>query len=419
MNRMALEKTRPRRARPLVRPLKTKRQAVANIEAELLKRVRIHDGLSRVELARQLGIAPSTAGGCVDRLIAEGFLFEGRKSARELGRPPTLLALNPAGGFFVGVDFEAQNIMATVVDFSQRPIRQLHKTILPTDSVEQIICKLEETIEEVMSNQSRQILGIGIGVPGTIDPKNQIALHYPHIPGWENIPLGERLGKRFRANIFLENNIRSMALAELWFGHGRGLESFVCIGIRAGVGAGIVTRRRVVHGKDNLAGEIGDWLSPIAPAQRKSSSNGAWSCEQLLPLEKIVSVPAILAAVRVAVNKSGSSFLRGKTQITFEDVVQAVQLKDRVVIGVLEKIAQTLGWVVCQINALFNPQKVILAGPLVMLGETFLAPMQNAVKQFCSPRRQGAPEVVGSALGNFNGALGAAALALHEWKPRR
>src|SRR5438445_1944805 len=259
-------KSRRVRARPPGRR-KIKRKIIANLEAELLRRVRAEEGLSRVELARQLHLAPSTIGSYVDRLITEGFLFEGEKVERDHGRPPTLLALNPQGGRFIGVDFEAHNLMATVVDFSQQPRGQTHKTIHPSDSVEQIIVKIERTIDELIAGRPQDVLGIGVGVPGTIDPQQQIALHYPHIKGWDNIALGERLAKRFKVEVFLENNIRSMALAELWFGQGRGLDDIVCLGIRTGISAGIVVRRHVLHGKNNLAGEIGEWLCPVAPVK--------------------------------------------------------------------------------------------------------------------------------------------------------
>jgi hypothetical protein len=113
------------------RTTRHKHQFVANLEADILLRVRARQDLSRVELASQLRLAPSTVGAYVDRLIAEGFLVEWRKPERDYGRPPTLLALNPGGGFFVGVDFDAQKLFATIVDFSDRPIRQVQKKILP------------------------------------------------------------------------------------------------------------------------------------------------------------------------------------------------------------------------------------------------------------------------------------------------
>src|SRR5438477_8730277 len=141
-------KSRRGALRPGGRRRLIKQKAIANLEAELLRRVRANEGLSRVELARQLHLAPSTAGAYVDRLIAEGFLFERQKAERDFGRPPTLLSLNPEGGRSIGVDFEAHNIMATIVDFSQKPLRQVHKTIRSSDSVEQIIVKIEQAIQQ-------------------------------------------------------------------------------------------------------------------------------------------------------------------------------------------------------------------------------------------------------------------------------
>jgi predicted NBD/HSP70 family sugar kinase/DNA-binding MarR family transcriptional regulator len=409
--------------RTVRRTTRHKPQIVANLEAEILLRVRARQDLSRVELASQLKLAPSTVGTYVDRLIAEGFLVEWQKPERDYGRPPTLLALNPGGGFFVGVDFDARKLLGTIVDFSDRPIRQLEKQILPTDSAEQVIGKIEQTIEELAAGQMKDVLGIGIGVPGSIDPQQQIALGYAHIRGWENIPLGKLLADHFKVNVFLENNIRSMALAELWFGQGRGLDNFVCLGIRTGIAAGIIAHSELLHGEKNLAGEIRGWLCPVGPVRRQTGSGGrvgAWDCAGLQALEQIASVPAILKAVNAGIAQGKETILKPISDpVAFEDVVYAAAKGDPFVNSVLADVAQTLGWVCCQLNALFNPPKIILAGPLVNLGAAFLNPLQNAVNEFCAETSQPAPVIVYSELGSFNGALGAAALALHKWKPTR
>jgi len=172
-----------------------------------------------------------------------------------------------------------------------------------------------------------------------------------------------------------------------------------------------------------LAGEIGDWLCPVAPIQRCSGGRdpgAGWTCDRLSPLEEIASVPAILKAVGAAVEKDPRIVLAGKKgPITLEKVAHAARRGDPLVGQVLEGVAQTLGWVVCQMDSLFNPEKIILAGPLVMLGDSLLGPVRKAVGRFCSELHQEPPLVVDSELGSFNGALGAAALALHEWEPKR
>src|SRR5262249_20908497 len=139
----------------------------------------------------------------------------------------------------------------------------------------------------------------------------------------------------------------------------------------------------------------------------------------LQPLEEIASVPAILKAVNEASKNNGSVGPGGKKGgLTFDDVSRAAADGNEVVCRVVENVAQTLGWVVCQIDAVFNPQKVILAGSLVALGDALLKPLRKAMERFSKPQQE-PPVVVNSQLGEFNGALGAAALALHEWKPKR
>src|SRR5512138_2866630 len=173
-------KLQNRAPRPAKR-FKIKRETIANQQADLLLRVRAQEGLSRVDLARILNLAPSTVGIYVDHLVEEGFLFEGRAAERDFGRPPTILALNPQGGRFIGVDFEARNIMAMAVDFSQRPLKHFHDTISAAESVESILQKIEHTVKVVGQGDDRKVLAIGVGVPGVIDPVKGIALSYKHI----------------------------------------------------------------------------------------------------------------------------------------------------------------------------------------------------------------------------------------------
>ena len=407
----------------LVRSGRQKHQTTANLEAEILLRVRARQDLSRVELAGQLKLAPSTVGSYVDRLISEGFLVEWQKPERDQGRPPTLLALNSEGGCFIGVDFHAQKLMATIVDFSQKPIRQIQKNILPADSAEDVVSKIASTIAELGEGRMNDILGIGLGVPGTIDPQNQKVGRYAHIRGWENIPLRKLISERFTVDVFLENNIRTMALAELWFGQGRGLENFICLGIRTGIGAGIVARGELLYGEDNLAGEIRGWVCPYGSLRGRVLAGvvpSSWECNGLRALEEIAAIPAIIQTVREGVNSGRPTILHpNNPSVTFDDVIYAAGKGDPLVSEVLADVARTLGWVCCQFNAMFNPPKIILAGPLVDLGPAFLESLQLVVNEFCSATGQTVPMVVGSELGNFNGALGAAALALHNWKPTR
>jgi predicted NBD/HSP70 family sugar kinase len=393
----------------------------SDLEANILKRVRTSTGISRVDLARNLDLAPSTAGIYVERLIEEGYLEESAKAERDTGRPPMLLRLNPERGEFVGVDFEARNIMAVAVDFSDKPLRNAHLQIAESDSVAQITRKIEQAVRKVMPDDENRLLAIGVGVPGLVDSLNGVAVHYEYIANWRNVPLAEMLGKKFGVPVFIENAIRTMALAEMWFGQGLGVSDFVCIGIRSGIAAGMILDGRLYCGGQHAAGELGRWRCPIV---------GGKAAEWFLPadaqsafgpeLQEVASVRAVQRAVSNALARGQKSLLRGsEAPVPIEDLLRAVQQRDPLAVLVVNEVAKCLGWAISQLLLTVDPKKIMLAGPLTVLGENLLQPLRAVVDSLTPPESQGTAEIVNSTMGEFIGALGAAALAVHEWKPAR
>lgn len=393
-----------------------------NLVSIILKRVRARGKISRVELARDLGLAPSTAGLYVERLLEDGYLLESGETTGDAGRPPRLLRTNPEGGEFIGVDFEARNIMAVAVDFSDRPLRDAHKSIEETDSVEQVIAKIEAAIHEVLPPAGHRILAIGVGVPGIVDSRRGVALHYKHLTKWVNVRLAERLHGRFSVPVFLENNARTMALAELWFGQGKGHNDFLCVGIRSGLGAGLVLNGHLYCGAHHAAGELGHWRYPgLARAMVSwfgSQPNDSGTTE--IELEDVASVRALRQALQNAMAQGKKSVLSScKLPLSVTDVVKACQQRDNLAIRVTGEAAAALGWAIGQLSLAIDPEKIVLSGPLTALGEMFLQPLRAIVGQSLAAAATPAPEIVNSTMGEFSGALGAAALALHEWKPVR
>jgi N-acetylglucosamine repressor len=400
--------------------MKFSMQQMASVESEILKQVRAHPGISRVSLARKLQIAPSTAGNYTARLIAEGFIIEDPDKADfEMGRPPTALRLNPDGGQFIGVDFEARNIMAMAVDFSDHPLKQAHKDIEQSDSVQDIIQKIEEAIEQVLPDNHGRLLAIGVGVPGLVNPGKGIAVHYKYISDWQNVALAAPLAKKFGVPVYLENNARSMALAELWFGQGRGQSDWLCIGIRSGIGAGIVAGGQLQRGANNRAGEIGRWICPNLPkAGFVFSSNGETTAKKL-ELQEVASVRAITGALERARQAGKKTLLsRRDGPLNFEAVLDAAKQRDHLTLGIIAVAAETLGWAVSELSFALNPSRVILAGPLTLLGEIMLQPLRQCAQELLQESGADVPAIVNSTMGEYSGALGAAALAVHEWKPR-
>ncbi|MDO8539160.1 MAG: ROK family transcriptional regulator [Opitutaceae bacterium] len=398
------------------------RHHTSDLESNILKRVRASTGISRVELARHLGLAPSTAGIYVERLIAEGYLGESDKAERETGRPPVLLRLNPERGEFVGVDFEARNIMAVAIDFSDKPLRNAHLRIAESDSVGEITRKIEQAIKKVMPEDETRLLAIGVGVPGLVDSQNGIALHYEYIAHWKNVPLAGSLRKKFGVPVFLENTTRTMALAELWFGQGLGVGDFLCIGIRSGIAAGMILDGRLYCGAQHASGEIGRWRCPLVSGKAAEWFNPDAKDDSAFgpELQEVASVRAIQRVFAKAIAAGEKTLLRGSPNpIPIEDIVRAVQQRDPLALLVVNEVAKCLGWAISQLLLAVDPVKIMLAGPLTTLGDHLLQPLRAVIDSAIPSEPRPTAEIINSTMGEFIGALGAAALAVHEWRPAR
>lgn len=391
----------------------------SDLESEVLKRVRACNGVSRVELARSLGLAPSTAGIYVERLIKQGYLEESAKAERETGRPPMLLRLNPEGGEFVGVDFEATNILAVAVDFSDKPLRNARAQITADDSADEVVAKIEKTVTAVLPRRSKNLLALGVGVPGLVNSAGGIAVNYKYIRNWQNVPLSKRLTEAFGVPVYLENCVRSMALAELWFGQGRGIRDFLCIGIRSGIGVGMVLNGQLYCGAHHAAGEFGRGRCPALTGSSAQWFAGGEKPTALGPeLQEVASFRAIQRAIQNALSAGEKSVLTGRAQpTTLADLLSAVQQRDPLTTKIVTEAARSLGWAIAQLSLVTDPEKVVLAGPLTALGDFILRPLRERAEAILAPAELRIPEIVNSTMGEFSGALGAAALAVHEWRP--
>ncbi len=377
-----------------------------DIVTSVMQRLRLLKSISRVELARQLSIAPSTVGIHVDRLVELGFLRQGNRQESGSGRPATLIELNPEAGQFIGIDLDSREVHGVSVDFAQRVLRDRTVSVRSNESASSVLERIESVIEDVR-DQSRELLGIGIGVPGTVDIRRGIAIHYQFIRGWRNIPLVKRLEDRYLVPVHIENNIRAMAMAERWFGQGKEVENYVCLGVRSGIGSGLILNGELYRGLHHLAGEIGCWPCHIS------------GVDQPMPLEHAASLSAILQKMTAGVRAGKStrlSLFRGK--VTVEKMLEAVSQGDEFCFDVLREAGELIGQVIAQMTLMLDPQKIIIAGPIAKTGDAFLLPLCSSLKHLLPAMHSKVPEVTYSQLGELVGALGAAAIAVHAWEPK-
>ncbi|MDQ6826576.1 MAG: ROK family protein, partial [Candidatus Eremiobacteraeota bacterium] len=156
----------------------------------------------------------------------------------------------------VGVDLGGSHVMAAVVG-DNGDISSRHQRELDDLSVEAVFKAIEETIAQALSQtKAKSIAGIGLGSPGNIDPDSGTILYSPNFQ-WKNVPLGERLRKRFDIPVFVGNDARCATLGEFTYGVGRGTLHFVLLTLGTGIGGGIISGGNLLLGNSAGAGEFG------------------------------------------------------------------------------------------------------------------------------------------------------------------
>lgn len=376
----------------------------AGIESTLVQYLQLQNGVSRVELATALSVAPSTIGIHVDRLMSRGYLKEEVLETGSAGRPPKLVQVNPEAGQFIGIDLDAREIYGVSVDFSQRLLRDRTASVLSSVSAEEVLNEVDRVIDDVR-DRHRPLLGVGFALPGAVDSVNGTGVHYQYIRGWKDLKIAERYSQRLQVPISIENNIRTMALAEQRFGMARHVDNVLCIGIRSGIGSGILIKGHLFRGPAGMAGEIGGW-----PIELKDG--------QITTLEKVASLRTLLTDLAAAVRAGRPTCLKlVRNQLTRESLFAAIEAGDSLTCHKLHQAAKSVGIAVAQMTLLLNPQKIVICGPLAAATDAFVTPLRETLENSLPSHLSHTPEVTASELGDLVGAFGAAALIARQWQP--
>ncbi|TCC23167.1 ROK family transcriptional regulator [Kribbella speibonae] len=223
----------------------------------MLDAIRRSEQLSRVELAEATGLSGQAISNIVRRLLDAGLVREaGRLRGAGLGKPRTLLELEPTGQYAVGVHLDPSVVTVVLLDLTgevvaRRPVDQ------HADDPGLLIDGIAKTIEEVIAASGAprdRVTGVGIAAPGPIDVERGVVVDPPNLSTWHLVPLRDELSARTGLPIVLDKDVTAAASAEKWAGHGG---SFVFFYLGTGVGAGLVIGDEVVRGSSSNVGEIG------------------------------------------------------------------------------------------------------------------------------------------------------------------
>lgn len=358
--------------------------------------VRSGRATSRTTLAQELGISPSTVGLYVDRLIADKFLDESGVNQGKMGRPQRLLTTRPEVGWFAGVEFNAQRLQAVGVDFSGQQTQSVACPLPPNVSAESVLQTIVASVRKLTPAMTGALLGVGLGIPGLVDPAAGVGIKFDFIPDWKQVPVSARVMADLQVPVILQNNLRAIALAERWFGVGHELSNYVILGPRSGFGIAMVQDGRLINGAHHAAGEVGRWpWPPGAPPGTTQEMHHA------------LSAPATWRRLTGA----------GPEEALPGDLRAALGECAGITGAAWDAVCADFARVVGCIQLITDTEVFLLHGPLTALGERFCQGITSAARALCPSLADFPLKLMPSQLGDDVGALGAACLVMESWAP--
>ena len=335
--------------------------------------VRANQPVSRANIARLTGLQASTVSSIVDQLISERWVREsGISRSQTHGRPPTMVTLNDSLAV-LAVDIHPRRATLAVVDLNGRFLSQAQ--IAVTSSPRKTVANIVQTALRMKKDLPRHVIdGIGIALPGRVDPKTGRLRFAPNL-GWDNFDIKRAVEQGTGMIVEMDNEANACLLAEIWFGHMDGVRNAVLITISEGIGAAILSNGELIYGKSNMAGELGHVPLDVNGPKCHCGGRGCW--------EMYASSNAALRYYRERKPKAPAG--------TIEELLHLVSQGDRSALKAVIRQAEYLGKGLRLISRTLAPQVILVAGDIVAVWQRVVPAiaksfMANALPADLRPR---------------------------------
>jgi len=317
-------------------------------------------------------------------------------SRRSKSRSATVVGLDIGGSKIATVEGTAAAEILQRQEIATEPHRPFDQTF------PELAGLVDELITE-SRNAGRETKALSVSVGRPLRIKEGVLLNPPHLPGWHNVRLKERLTERFSGlPVCIEHDGNAGALAEFHFGIGRqrpGLQHMVFLSFGTGLGAGLIVNGQIVHGATDTAGEVGHWrLSSDGPVGY--GKKGSWE--------------AFASGAGLVLLASQRFPNRWSARTAVRDLVELMLAGDKDALAVATEAGTWMGRGLALLIDALNPQVIVLGSLAVLLGERVLAPMRRVVAREALPQAAAACEILPSVLGLQIGDVAALMAALSD-----
>lgn len=359
--------------------------------SEVLERIWRHEQISRVELVEHTGLTSGTITNLTHELIELNIIREYQSVSGSVGRRRVMLGFDPNKYRIIGLDIGRGSIEIVVVDLNGKLIRTIERDVSDRIGPEQYFEVIDPLLSEVkrsLEEAGYAILGLGAAVPGPMDYSSGVLLDPPNFPGWNGFPLKRTLEERFGLVTMMEDDARTSALAERWYGFGRNVHDLVFITMGVGIGGGVVSGGKIVRGTNGLCGQVGHMTIEIDGKMCDCGNRGCW--------ETVGSIPGILS--------------RWAGGHSMEQLNEAIRRREPEALQCLEQTLRYLETALINVYNLYDPELVVLGGKLFAHLEHELPLVQRNLRSRLYAFAKDRLRIEPSTFGTSQSAIGAAAM---------
>jgi predicted NBD/HSP70 family sugar kinase len=421
--------------------------------AAVLSAVRAGTGVTQPMLVEQVGLGRSVVAQRVSELEAGGLIESAGLGPSSGGRAPRRLRLAADRGRVLGVDIAATELVVGVADLTGTVLATRSRPIDVADGPERVLSLAEKLADELLglsdsppsdlssapsdglsgsasggpfggpsSGASGGLSGVpsggpvwavGVGVPGPVEFRTGLPVVPPIMPGWDRYPIRDRLAARYRAPVWVDNDVNLMALGELRSDPSAAAAGHVLY-VRAGIGIGaaLVMDGKLYRGANGSAGDIGHVAIP-------EGGTIICRCGNLGCLEAVAGGAALAREGRMLAESGQSpalaAILAERHEIRPFDVTIAAEKGDHAARALLQRTSALLGGTLATLVSFYNPGLLVLGGGIAPAKAHVLASIREAIYRRALPLATQDLRIEVSTLPEeISGVTGAVHLALDE-----
>lgn len=365
--------------------------------SELFQLLRDGQPRTRTELADIAGVARSTIALRLEALMEIGLVAPVVDAVSTGGRPSSRFALNTGNLVVLGVDIGASHLRLGVCDLSGETLAALTEELEVSAGPETVldtVARLGSRLLQESGRSPRDLLAVGVGVPGPVEHSTGRPINPPIMPGWHSFDVPAYLGAQLGAPVLVDNDVNVMSVGEretAW----PDVADLVFLKVATGIGAGIICNGQLLRGADGVAGDIGHIR--VTGGGDKLCRCGNYGC-----LEALASGPAVAAKLREA----------GLAAEDGRDVVALVNQGNHDAVHAVRQAGRDVGEVLSACLSMINPAVIVVGGSMALTGEHFIAGVREVVYSRTMPLATQHLRIVQSVSGLDAGMRGAGALAI-------